>query len=351
MADNTSNGLKLTLGAEYPRENEPVIVAKMIQQMQDQLEDLYKTTQTLRQVHSKMHGCVKAEFIVEPNLPAELRVGLFKNAVSYPAWLRLSNGKTKVLPDKQKDTRGFALKLMNVPGEKLLYGSEKDTSHDFVLASSPIFFAKNLDEFHGLMTASISKKKLAIPAYFLGNLKIAIRTVTKLLIGCKHTLGIPYYSVSPYRFGDDSKAVKYVVKPSPDNVLEYTSERDKNYLNTNLVATLAKRDIHYDFYIQFQTDPVAMPIEDGTIEWTSPLIKMATIRIPKQEFNSDKQRTFGENLTYNAWHCSAEHRPLGGFNRGRKAMYESLYKFRHDKNKITQPEPTAGADFLTTNSL
>ena len=74
----------------------------------------------LRQIHPKMNGCVKAEFIIEKNLPEELKVGLFKEETSFPAWIRFSNGDTKPLPDWKKDIRGFAIKIMNVPGKKLL---------------------------------------------------------------------------------------------------------------------------------------------------------------------------------------------------------------------------------------
>jgi catalase len=341
-----SNG-SLALGQETRHKDEDAIVSKMVQQLKDQLEDLYSDKTTLRQVHSKMHGCVKAEFIVEKNLPAEYRVGIFKEARTFPSWIRFSNGNTKIQADKKKDTRGMAVKLMDVRGEKLL-DSEKDApTQDFVFAGSPIFFAKDLSDFHGLMTASISKNKLAIPVYFLSHLKIAIRTVTKLLLPCKHSLAIPYYSVTPYMFGDRSKTVKYVVKPSDKNVLEYTDETDFDYLRKNMSATLAKRDVYYDFFIQFQTDPVTMPIEDNTIEWTSPLIKVATIKIPKQVFDTPELKKFGENLTYNVWHSLPEHKPLGGFNRGRRKIYEELYKFRLDKNQVIQKEPEPTPDFLT----
>ena len=132
--------------------------------MQDQMKRLYASSKSLRQVHSKMHGCVKAEFIVEKNLAEELQVGVFKEARSYPAWVRFSNGKTEILADKKKDTRGMAIKLMDVPGEKI--SDQKDAkTQDFVLASGPTFFTKNIHDFRGLLKASISKFKLAAPLY------------------------------------------------------------------------------------------------------------------------------------------------------------------------------------------
>jgi hypothetical protein len=38
-----------------------------------------------RDAHAKMHGLVKAEFIIEPDLSEELKIGLFEEAKTYPA--------------------------------------------------------------------------------------------------------------------------------------------------------------------------------------------------------------------------------------------------------------------------
>lgn len=73
-----------------------------------------------RDAHPKMHGLVKAEFTVEPNLTPELKVGLFKEPKTYQAWIRFSNQSGDISPDKGRDIRGMAIKLMGVPGEKIL---------------------------------------------------------------------------------------------------------------------------------------------------------------------------------------------------------------------------------------
>ena len=71
-----------------------------------------------RDAHAKMHGVVKAEFIIEPNLPEELQIGLFKEAKTYPAWIRFSNQSGSLSPDIERDIRGMAIKLMGVAGRK-----------------------------------------------------------------------------------------------------------------------------------------------------------------------------------------------------------------------------------------
>src|SRR5450432_1445687 len=302
------------IGREYPAPNETSIVDKIIGLTRAQLERLYTTSRTLRQVHAKMHGCVKAEFIVEKDLSPELRVGIFKEAKCFPAWVRFSNGKTQIQHDKKIDTRGIAIKLMNVPGEKLLENMTDAQTQDLVMASSPFFFAKDLAAFTGLLKATVSKnQKLNVLLYFATNWRIAYRTLFKILIKCKHPFEIPYFSATPYRFGDETRAVKYHLKAAPGNQYSYTNPKDFNYLRNNMAATLDKNDIYFDFFIQFQTDATTMPIENATVEWTSPFIKIATLKIPSQKFNTPARDIFGDNLTYNIWHSLPEHRPLGGF--------------------------------------
>ena len=340
------------IGREYPDQNENEIVSEMVALTKIQMERLYKNTQTLRQVHAKMHGCVKASFTIENDLPDELRVGIFKECKTYPAWIRYSNGTSKINPDKKNDTRGMAIKLMNLPGERLLDSMQFGSTIDLVLASSPFFFAKNLTDFMGLLKASIAKyDKLMVLLYFVTHWKIAYRTLAQILIKCNNPLEIPYFSGTPYQFGDETRAVKYHVRPAASNSLVNIDLEDDNYLRKNMSATLSKNDLYFDFFIQFQTDAVKMPIEDATVTWTSPFIKVATIHIPAQVFDTEMQDEFAEKLTYNIWRTLPEHRPLGSFNRGRRFIYRELYKFRADRNLMHLDEPNADADFLEPENL
>jgi hypothetical protein len=50
-------------------------------------------------------------------------------------------------------------------------------------------------------------------------------------------------------------------------------------------------------------------------------------------------------LSYNPWHCIAEHRPLGNQSRARKRMYLALSEFRHHMNAIPHYEPDGGEVF------
>jgi hypothetical protein len=295
-----------------------------------------------------MNGCVKAEFMVG-DLRPELRVGIFREAKTYPAWLRLSNGKTHPLPDYKKDIRGLAIKLMNVPGKKLDLNHPKITSHDFILMNTKNFVSDDIKKFRDILSVvttpfqfSSLPKKIGIAFSNLDVLKRAGKAAIKISNPCE----IPYYSTVPFRFGDEAKAVKYAVIPSSSNKLLNPDSTSEDLLQNNFAATVRENVIEFDFCIQFQTDPVRMPIEDPTVIWDSPFEKLATIRIPKQICDTPERREFGDNLSFNSWHCIEEHRPIGSFNRVRAYIYEEMYAFRHLHNGVKDVEPTAGDDFF-----
>jgi hypothetical protein len=65
----------------------------------------------------------------------------------------------------------------------------------------------------------------------------------------------------------------------------------------------------------------------------------------RQKFDSPARVNFEKQLSYNPWHCIAEHRPLGNQSRARKRMYGELSKLRHDMNGIPHYEPTGDEVF------
>ena len=115
-----------------------------------------------------------------------------------------------------------------------------------------------------------------------------------------------------------------------------------------MVASLNHGDVDLDFRIQRQTDPHLMPIENAGVLWPerlSPRISAATLHIPRQRFASSGQIAFARRLSYNPWHCIAEHRPLGNQSRARRRMYWEVSQLRHDMNQVQRYEPTGDETF------
>lgn len=314
-------------------------IESLIHRLRQKMELDYEAGRTLRDAHPKMHGCVRGEFIVEPDLPRHLRVGIFARGQAYPAWIRFSNQSGTVSRDHEKDIRGAAIKLLNVPGEKLETTSVGDTTHDFILISESRFVTKDVAQFDALVGALTGGGARMI-WFFLTHPRAARNLWTSLKL-FDNPLTINYFSVAPYLLG--SHAVKYSLRPHNGAGPQNGSTSSPDYLREAMVRHLTNDGAAFDFLVQYQADSVSMPIEDVGVTWderASPFQKVATLRIAKQSFDTPERREFGDNLSFNPWRCLGEHRPLGGISRARRQVYRELARFRRERNVAPTAEPT-----------
>jgi hypothetical protein len=163
-------------------------------------------------------------------------------------------------------------------------------------------------------------------------------------------LEAPYFSCVPYLLGE-GQAMQYSMWPKSNQrtrVPRLPFRPPDDYLRHAMAATLGNEDAEFDIRLQLQTDPHLMPIENNAVLWPeklSPRISAATLHIPRQQFNSPAQINFEKRLSYNPWHCIAEHRPLGNQSRARRRMYFVLSTLRHSMNDIPHYEPTGDEVF------
>jgi hypothetical protein len=159
-----------------------------------------------------------------------------------------------------------------------------------------------------------------------------------------------YYSCTPFLLGE-GQAMQFSMRPRDSRrsaVPDLPRRPPDNYLRDNMIATLSKQDVTFDFLIQVQTDPHTMPIENAAVRWPlaqSPYVPAATIAIPKQTFDSPAQLAFARSLSYTPWHCVPDHRPLGNQNRARRRMYWELSRLRLTRNRVPHYEPNGQETF------
>lgn len=337
----------LELNQEYPSPDEPAAIQAIEQMIVEKLQQNYQSGERplRRDAHAKHHGCVRGEFIVEADLPEELRFGVFKQpGKRFTACIRFSNSSGNAAqPDTKGDGRGMAIKLLGVAGEKLI--PDETATQDFVLVSHPVFNIRNLQdyvEFVSVIKQSGNKPplKFFFPSWNPLKWRLHEFTIVWAIKQKKvaNPLDIQYWSMTPYRLGN--RAIKFTAKPSHPHHSNEPIPASENYLREAMSKHLNSQAASFDFLIQFQTDAEKMPIEDPTIEWTSPFYKVATIQIPPQRFDSPEQMHFCENLSYTPWHSLSEHQPLGGINRARKSIYAATSQLRHGLNGAPQQEPT-----------
>ena len=339
-------------GLETIPADEAAATAEAAKLIADSIRKTYPegTRPARRDAHAKAHGCVKATFAV-PELPEHLRVGVFKEPRTYLAWIRYSNGNGTPQPDSVGDGRGMAVKLMGVPGKKVLAGEADAATHDFMMINHPVFFIDNAANY---VTFTKDSQGGDVLAYFLGlrsplswHLKAGKIVGEMVATKAVNPLELQYFSMSAYLFGD--RAIKFSARPCAASPGLSSATASPDFLADNMEKTLKDGPGCFEFMVQLQGDPKDMPVEDPTELWSekaSPFVKVAHIEIPSQAFRSEEQRKLCEDLSFTPWHALPEHRPLGGINRLRKVVYETISSLRHDLNGVPRQEPAAGPDFL-----
>jgi hypothetical protein len=318
------------IGKEYPPEGESAVI--------DQLRGLHLKVHQVqpgpshRGEHPKQHAGLWATFRVNDGIPEAMRVGLFATPRSYTALVRFSNGRGQ--DDTKPEVHAMAVKVI-VPD-----GSGSPRIQDFIVADHPVFFARNVEHVFGFLAATVKGTPVA---------QLAATDYPEVAhfssIATSSLLGMTYWSQTPYKLGDG--AVKYLVTPSAGEEPAVPIGQSPDCLREALLEQLTIRKIgaQFDLCVNPQTDAEKMPIEDPTVEWKSPPVRLATISIYPQKFDRPEQMAFFESLSWNPWNALPEHMPLGGINRARRNVYEDSSALRHKTTGVAPVIPTGRESF------
>lgn len=307
-----------------------------------QKEVAEKTDGTLRRgFHAKLHAGLVAEFSVMDNLPACARFGVFSKPRIFPAVVRFSNGKPNSQSDKRREPRGIAIKLIGVPGNKLPPGKQDDVTQDFLATSHSVTSTvRNARQFIAFIEAG---RKGFLPlnlAHAVGigeTLRILFALVRTVLLSRVRSLATETYSgTAPIKLGP--YAVIFTVQPAEGTAPPRRRQRTEDFLREELADRLRKGDLVFDLVVQFYVDEERTPIEDTSVRWLAPFVKVAQLRIPKCDLDDCQIRQRSEaidKLSFSPWHTTEDHRPLGSVMRARKIAYQASLKLRGHI-----PEPT-----------
>ena len=310
----------------------------------------------VRSVHAKSHGLLEGELTIDSDLPAELAQGLFAQGGRHKVLIRLSTNAGDILPDAIGLPRGLAMKVFDVAGDRLP-GSE-GTAQDFVMVNGPVFQAKTAEK-------------------FLGNLKLLAKTTDRLegtkkvvsaaLRGVRHAfeavgaeapaainslggapnvepLGETYYSATAFRFGD--YIAKFSIAPVAPAMIalsgkEIAIEGREDAIREDVRTEMRTLDAEWEFRVQLCRDLEAQPVEDATVLWTSPFVRVGTIRAAAQDSWSDAHvQQINEETRFSVWTGIAAHQPLGNINRARRDTYRHSADFRARVNGCPYHEPS-----------
>lgn len=320
---------ELPLGAEQIGDDESSIAEKMITAIKRHSSAQRNNPVMMRFNQVKTHACLHGVFLVGKDIAPELQQGIFSPGARYPVTARFASAKN--WDDREKDFRGLSLKLSATPGEAL-WGESGVT--DFVLNSYQQLFAATPEHFLSFVEATADDQ---LWRYFINprhwySLPIVLNGRSRN----NSVLEINYYSTTAYRLGRETQqAVKYAVSPCGSRPVMGFDGRDRDFLSANIGRHLDQQAACFRFGIQPQTNAKSMPIENAAARWSqrdSPFQQVATITFSSQQLFGEDSVASCENLTFNPWQVSADHQPLGGINRVRKAVYSEIGRFRTDHN-------------------
>jgi hypothetical protein len=208
-----------------------------------------------------------------------------------------------------------------------------------------VFFSPDAEDYLTFTQAVMSFK--GVPDYLSRCPERQRKIFEEMQKSTDNVLDESYFSQVPFKLGD--MAVKYSARPV-SAATAVPADSSPHFLRNRMAAHLQQADAIFDFLLQVQKDPEAMPVEDSTVEWDEALsefIPVATITISKQEVGEC------EELSFNPWHALPEHAPLGPMNRMRKAIYERAAAIRRGPKTqhpltavMTLKDPSAERELL-----
>jgi hypothetical protein len=289
-----------------------------------------------RGFHAKQHGCLHGTLELFPGRDPRTRYGLFAGPRrSFPVWARLSNGVGWQQHDGAWDARGFAVKVMEVEGEKLV--DDEARTQDFLLTNSPVPIGRNAVHF---MRFAEANSRGVLPALWF-----ALTHPQSGMPGVNRTgtvrdvISEQYWSGGAFHLGAH-QAVKLTLKAvDPPTDLE-VDDGDPDYLRVTLREHAAK-GLRFRLYVQFQVNPEDTPIECAAVVWeeeVSPLVPVADLVFPPQDIDEPWRATFNRKLSFNPWHSLVAHQPMGHINRARRYVYDASSRYRQ---RGPEPEPYA----------
>jgi len=275
-----------------------------------------------RGLHVKQHVGAVGELVV--TAAESERVGVFaESGHRWPVYARFSNGSGHKQSDNAPDARGFALKLVGVPGKKLIEGLEDAVTQDFLFINTAALPFRTPDEFMAFHRAAQDGALRLLPRLIgavgfgraLEIFKAALST-PKVKSFATHA----FHTGAPLMLGD--RAAKLGLFPSA-GVPAPTATGD-DHLREDLVARLHAGPLTWHLRAQRFVDEATTPIEDASVDWPGPWFDLATLTLPTQDVRSPRGKEICElvhQLSFDPWHASEAHRPLGAIMRARRVTY------------------------------
>ena len=286
--------------------------------------------------HAKTHVAAVGELLV--TAPEKSRVGVFTEpGKKWPLYARFSNGSGAVQSDKAPDARGIALKLVGVPGPKIIPGLERAQTQDFLFIADSSFPFQSPEDFMIFVRAAKEGPVKMLPRMLAGYGFIpGLKQLARLLKSPKVTsfATFPFFTAVPISFGDTAaKLALFPIAPAPPSGLS-----GDDFLREDIVARLARAPVSWALSAQFFVDDEKTPIENPTQDWQSEWVELGRVSLFQQDPGSERGKEIAalvERFSFDPWHAIEAHRPLGAVMRARAPTYRESVLGR---NALPEPD-------------
>jgi hypothetical protein len=325
------------------------------------------TGRAVRGAHAKTIGVVRAEVEILGEALAPYGQGIYAKPGRHDALIRFSSASNHLGPDAALGpVLGFAMKIFDVAGIKLVEDEPDSTTFDYVLKNNPTFIANTAKHylfiqeigdrvtdylargrtgFHELLNDYLTGKgTLEQDDWAWEELLAFVKTATQTPV--RNPLLSTYWTMAAVRHGDYVAKVR--VAPTAESAqkvihhqLDLSSGPD--VFGPTLVDELRAHAFDFDLQVQLCTDLTAMPVNDSTVEWPeklSPFVTVGHVHLPRQDISRPENAEKGDALAFNQWRVTSDHRPLGEIMDLRR-IYTASAKVRRTLNHQPQREPTS----------
>jgi hypothetical protein len=330
------------------------------------------TGRAVRGAHAKTIGVARAEVEILGDAPAPYAQGIYAQPGRHDALIRFSSASNHLGPDAQLGpVLGFAMKIFDIEGTKLVDDEPDSTTFDYVLKNSPTFLvntaknylfvqevgdqvgtylARGREGFRDLLTDLLTGKgTLEQKDWAWEELFAFVKTATQTPV--RNPLLSTYWTMASVRHGDYIAKVR--VATTAENAekaihhdLDLSSAPD--VFGPTLVEELQANAFDFDLQVQLCADLTTMPVNDSTVEWPekrSPFVTVGRVHLPRQDISRPENVDKGDALAFNQWRVTAEHRPMGEIMDVRR-VYTASAKIRRALNNQPQREPASADEVL-----
>lgn len=278
-----------------------------------------KTGRNERALHVKQHIGAVGELLI--TAATGVGAGIFaKPGMRYPVYARFSNASSGRQSDRLPDARGFAIKLVGVPGKKLIPGMEDEETQDFLFLSDESIAFRDPVEFMTFVRSAKDGPLPLLPRLFSGYGFRRSLSILGALARAKQVSSFAtadFHTVAPIAFG--ATAAKLGLFPTASSS-EPTPGGEG--LRADLVGRLEQSSLSWTLRAKLFVDDASTPIEDTSVVWSSPWLELGQLTLARREPGEGVQiDDVVEHLSFDPWHAIEDHRPLGAIMRARRVAY------------------------------